>query len=266
MIMNGKTVALSLPAGTSHYTWSSSPSDFNNNVPRLRQNVEDSDFEMVVKFDGTLNAHYQSEGILVEQDENDMLRLEFMNIGGTMRAFAASFTEGAASSKYYLTIPNSTPLYMRVARAGNMWTQSYSNDGSNWTALASFTHAMTVNTVGVYAGNVNLANDVTIDYVFNSASPITPEDATTHTVAVTTTGDGTVSKNPDRTSYSCGEEVTLTAVPDGGWEFSGWSGALSGIVNPETIIIDTGTQDVTGTFVETGGMTYTLTTSVDGEY
>jgi hypothetical protein len=262
MTMSGEEVILSLPAGTTHDTWGSNATNFASTVPRIRQIIDDTDFEVIVKFDGVLNANDQMEGILVEQDENDMLRLEFLYSGDRMRAFAASFTEGTANTKYFQTITDSTPLYMKVVRVGDMWTQSYSSDGLVWTALNSFTHAMTANAVSLYAGNGTAANEVIIDYAFNSASPIVPEDAIVHTVAVTTVGNGMVNKSPDQAGYACGDEVTLTAVADADWEFSDWSGAISGSTNPEVITISDGTQSVTATFVNT--LTYALNMNVVG--
>jgi len=51
-------------------------------------------------------------------------------------------------------------------------------------------------------------------------------------------GNGSVAKDPDKASYSYDEVVTLTATPDLGYSFGGWSGDLSGALNPETIVMD----------------------------
>lgn len=51
-------------------------------------------------------------------------------------------------------------------------------------------------------------------------------------------GSGSVSKSPDSDSYKSGVEVTLTASPAEGWEFSGWSGALSGTEKSVKITIN----------------------------
>jgi hypothetical protein len=49
---------------------------------------------------------------------------------------------------------------------------------------------------------------------------------------LTISGDGTVNRTPDKDEYSIGESVELEAIPQQGWEFSHWSGALSGDSNP----------------------------------
>jgi uncharacterized repeat protein (TIGR02543 family) len=79
-----------------------------------------------------------------------------------------------------------------------------------------------------------------IDYV-------APEPGTMHTLTVTVIGNGTVAKDPDLPLYTDGRVVQLTAVPDLGCAFSGWSGNLTGSTNPNTIIMD-GDKTVTATF------------------
>ncbi len=49
--------------------------------------------------------------------------------------------------------------------------------------------------------------------------------------------DGSVTKTPDTIAYALGQKVILSAVADNGYEFAGWSGDLSGMENPATIIM-----------------------------
>ena len=51
--------------------------------------------------------------------------------------------------------------------------------------------------------------------------------------------NGTVNRNPHKCIYNHGETVTLTAVPDTGYVFTGQSGNLSGSTNPVTIPMNT---------------------------
>jgi hypothetical protein len=48
-----------------------------------------------------------------------------------------------------------------------------------------------------------------------------------YTLSVTTLGNGKVLRSVDGARLSAGTQVTLTAVPDSGWIFSGWAGADS---------------------------------------
>jgi hypothetical protein len=49
-----------------------------------------------------------------------------------------------------------------------------------------------------------------------------------YTVDTAVVGSGSVTKAPDQATYAYGTEVTLTAVPDAGWDFDHWEGDLSG--------------------------------------
>jgi len=87
--------------------------------------------------------------------------------------------------------------------------------------------------------NVTMGADYTVTAHF---APIV------HTLTVNTVGNGTVTKDPDIIGpYNYGTAVELTAIPDSGWLFDGWSGDLSGLNNPETITMDAD-KSVTATF------------------
>jgi len=81
-----------------------------------------------------------------------------------------------------------------------------------------------------------------------------------YTLTVNIVGSGTVSKDPDQTSYTPGTTVTLRASPAPGWYFCGWSGDLSGSDNPATITMDS-SKVVTATFAQ---RQYTLTVETIG--
>jgi hypothetical protein len=63
---------------------------------------------------------------------------------------------------------------------------------------------------------------------------------------------GKISASPDRATYPAGAVVTLTAVPDSGFHFSGWSGDLSGTQNPVAITMNSNRR-VEASFLATGG-------------
>ncbi|MGC9384428.1 MAG: InlB B-repeat-containing protein, partial [Kosmotogaceae bacterium] len=58
------------------------------------------------------------------------------------------------------------------------------------------------------------------------------------TLYVSTEGQGDVNLAPAEGPYVKGTTVTLTAVPEEGWEFVEWSGDLSGSDNPESLVMD----------------------------
>jgi uncharacterized repeat protein (TIGR02543 family) len=83
-----------------------------------------------------------------------------------------------------------------------------------------------------------LIDDFYLDY-------LTPQ-----TLTITAT-NGSVTKNPDLALYPYGSTVELTAVPDSGYAFVGWSGDLTGMTNPENILMD-GDKSVTANFALIG--------------
>ncbi len=80
----------------------------------------------------------------------------------------------------------------------------------------------------------SLANDASVSATFNATG--------TRTISLTKSGNGTVSSNPagiscgasctaSYVSFNAGTAVNLTASPDAGYVFSGWTGACTGTSN-----------------------------------
>jgi hypothetical protein len=69
---------------------------------------------------------------------------------------------------------------------------------------------------------------------------------------------GTASADPASGPYDPGTSVTLTATPDPGFAFAGWSGDVSGTQNPVTLVMDAD-KSVTASFAPE----YTVTLSPD---
>ena len=65
-------------------------------------------------------------------------------------------------------------------------------------------------------------------------------DPNSKIVSVTTVGSGIVTLDPSGGVYAPGTSVTLTALPDAGWEFEGWSGisVFPPDQNPTTITVN----------------------------
>jgi uncharacterized repeat protein (TIGR02543 family) len=59
--------------------------------------------------------------------------------------------------------------------------------------------------------------------------------------------NGSVEKNPDQATYASGTSVVLTARANSGFDFSNWSGDLSGSANPITIVMNSN-KNVTANF------------------
>jgi regulation of enolase protein 1 (concanavalin A-like superfamily) len=231
---------LSVPAGTEHDP--ASP----NTTLRLMQSAADEDFEIEVKFESEPTQQFQMQGLLVEQDASNYLRFDVFSGGSGLNVFSASYTNGTESRKINAPIASGPMTYLRLARVGNQWTARYSYDGATWVTATSFAHVLTVGSVGVFAGNFNPnpAYTAVVDYFFETSSPIVPEDGLLcddgdqFAVTTTSTGDGTISRDPDQSSYACGAKLTLTAQPGPDDAFVGWNGEPTATMNPAVLAID----------------------------
>jgi hypothetical protein len=154
----GTELQMSVPSGSEHDFWTTG-----YHVARMMQSVNNTDFEVEVKWnsgiDGDASA-YKLQGIVVEQDENDLIRFDFTSNPSNVRIFAAAFNNGFIRDSIRVKVDsaatgaaNTAPLYMRVKREGNIWTLWYSVNGSTWIVGTKFHHALAVAKVGVFAGN-----------------------------------------------------------------------------------------------------------------
>ncbi|MFN0158701.1 MAG: immunoglobulin domain-containing protein [Bacteroidota bacterium] len=170
-------LTFTLPAGVAHDVWSD-----NNFAPRILQSANDVDFEVEAKFESNLAANSQMQGIIIQQDALNFIRFDFTRKPSSTNIYAASFLNGVPTIRHDVNVTISNPSYLRVRRQGNQWTQFYSNDGTNWTTAASFSHTLSVNAVGPFAGNVGTtppAFTANVDYFFLVADPVEPEDGGT---------------------------------------------------------------------------------------
>jgi len=67
------------------------------------------------------------------------------------------------------------------------------------------------------------------------------------TTATTGNGNGSIVLDPPGGAYLPGTNLTVTAVPGTGSQFTGWSSALSGMENPTTLLVD-GTKHIVAQF------------------
>ncbi len=162
-------------AGVGHDVWGA------NMAPRLVQPVTDADFEVEAKFESTRVGCVRDAGCCwSEQDADDYLRFDVYGNGGQVYLFAARTVGGSPTALLNTSIPASgDPVFLRVGRVGDVWTLSYSVDGSSWVTAVSFEHSLVASSVGVFVGNAGgapPAHTAVVDYVFNTSQPILPED------------------------------------------------------------------------------------------
>jgi hypothetical protein len=183
LTINGTNAVIAVPGGINHELWTNVTT-----APRLMQAVGNVNFQVEAKFDAGLvfpTHGTQEEGIMVQQDSQTFIRFALFTSSNTWTLFVATFAAGQPTGVTYITIPlasGQAPVWMRVNRSGNTWTMSWSTDGSNYTTGSTFSYALTVSQIGPYAANASDSSGSapafteSIDYFFNTASPIVPED------------------------------------------------------------------------------------------
>lgn len=114
----------------------------------------------------------------------------------------------------------------------------------------TFDNAYLVNSLSD-ANNANLSFSYKyhIDFAFGSrfTARANFDYANYYSLATNVSGNGSISKNPDKSSYHQDEQVTLTANPDAGWRFVEWQGDASGTSNSVTVTMN-GEKSVTAKF------------------
>jgi uncharacterized repeat protein (TIGR02543 family) len=105
-------------------------------------------------------------------------------------------------------------------------------------------------------GRIGITNSAGTGF---SASYFTIQNA----LAVDTEGSGGVELNPPGGVYDQGTVVTLTAIPDLGWEFGDWDRDLDGSTNPHAIVVDSD-KKVTAVFLGLEEFTLTVETVGSG--
>jgi len=251
-------IVFTVPGGIAHDVWTSGI-----DAPHLMQATTNTDFTIEVKFDSSLGEGYQLQGILIQQDSNNFVRINFQsNENDTSSLLGFTFTNGTPEAVSYKALASGDgPMYLRLVRLGTQWQIFYSNNGSDWVASGSFTYALEVSAVGLFAGNagVSPAHTAVVDYFFNDAARISPEDGKALYLGgldVSPAGAGVAQSAPVTTTVgapaTCGTPIRLTATPSIGWSFDQWvsaKGSVAGNSNP--LVTDfTFDEVVTATFTQ----------------
>jgi uncharacterized repeat protein (TIGR02543 family) len=99
-------------------------------------------------------------------------------------------------------------------------------------------------------------NDNPLTIIMDSDKSITANFSVIlqYTLTIAAGTGGTTTPAPGNYTHDSGTQVTITAVPDSGYNFSGWSGSATGTTNPITITMDSN-KSITANFIRQ----YTLT-------
>jgi hypothetical protein len=175
--LNGSELLLTAPAGTNHDPAFGGA----DNAVRVVQAVGNGDFTVDVKFDSIPTQRYQFEGMLVEQDSANYLRFQFGSAGSALLVGASTILSHNETGVLSTTISppaGTTSLWLRIQKSGSTWTELWSTNGSTFNSVGSFTQALSLADLGPFVGNYNSsgapATTASIDYFFNTASPLVP--------------------------------------------------------------------------------------------
>jgi lysophospholipase L1-like esterase len=174
---NDVWLTLQIPGGTAHDIWTGA-----NEAPRILQPMANENFEVQVKFASVPAQQYQMQGIIIQKDSVNLVRFDVVRMSAMTHIFAASFVNGIPTVQKDSLLSGSAPLYLRLRRIGSRWTGSFSYDGTSWTTAVRFTFSISTTAAGVFAANSGDSPAATppftsqIDYFFNNAAPIDPED------------------------------------------------------------------------------------------
>ena len=262
LTMSGETLTMSFPAGTAHDWTTGGP-------PRIMQSTGDGNFSVEVKFESPLTAVGQMQGILIEEDADTYIRVAFERTATGYIMFSRFVDNGVTIKSATTSFADGTtlPMSLRVRRTGDSFGRFFYQDGQ-WkaTGQGAYTMAITPLRVGVFTGAAGTGSSApghtaVVDYFFNSDLPIIPEDANPMNVNVAIVGTGTVTKDPDKTTYVCGDSVALEAATIPGWSFAGWSGDINETSTTTTVTID-GPKNVVATFTQDQ---YLLDVAIDND-
>jgi hypothetical protein len=144
----------------------------------VKQSVANESFEVVTAFTAAPAEDSQGQGILVEQDADNWLTFDtYRNYLGEVRVFIGGTANGETADLLYHTAEGS-PDHLRMTRIADDWAFAISEDGGDWTEIGAVSFALDVAAIGPmsYSSGPLLGNTTEVDYFFNTASPIDPED------------------------------------------------------------------------------------------
>jgi hypothetical protein len=181
------------------------------------------------------------------------------------RSVTANFTPTCT----YLILPTSrnhgsgaeTGSVSVTAGSGCSWTAT---SNASWITITSGTSGSgngTVNySVSANPGPNSRTGTMTIAGQTFTVTQAAPTCTYTLSVSINRPSGGTVSKNPDKSTYCAGDQVTLTATINSGYTFSSWSGVDSSNATTATVTMNSN-RTVTATFTQNQ---YTLTVNTVG--
>lgn len=131
----------------------------------------------------------------------------------------------------YTVVTNTSPANTGTASGAGTY-----DNGSSVTVIATANSGYKF--VNWKEGNIVVSSNSSYTFVITSNRELTANFAPNFYTLYVNAINGTVTKSPDQYEYNSGTLVQLTAIPNTGYSFTGWSGNASGNTNPLTVTMD----------------------------
>jgi hypothetical protein len=255
------TVSLSAPAGSGGVSFdiatqdNSALTDDNDYVANTLTSQAIPSGSSTYTFDVTVNGD-----TAVEPDENF-----FVNVTGVVGAVVTDgqgvgeiLNDDVATVSVNVT---TSPAGLGITVDGNSYTSPQTFNwvpGTNHTIATTSPQSLVAGTQYVF---LNWSDGSAISHSVTapaSATTYTANFKTQHLLTTTAGTGGTIS--PASGYFDQGSNISINATANSGYTFSGFSGALTGMTNPQTLNL-TGPASVTANFTATGGCGITVNPS-----
>ena len=148
--VSGGNLTMALPQSVAHTVTGGG-----NTMPRILQPAADADFDVQVKLAASFSQPVGGGGIIVDGSASDYLRFELYSDGSSIRAFGGAVTANTPATLFDVPIAanGTAPLYLRLKRERSTWTESYSLNGTTWTAAGRFDYTLDIHHIGLTSRN-----------------------------------------------------------------------------------------------------------------
>ncbi len=119
----------------------------------------------------------------------------------------------------------------------------YTQDGAGKAIVKTYEN------VTVTGGTLDVNFTSVVNNAIISAIEVIPAPVVTYTLTTPSVGSGTVTRSPNKATYTSSEVVVLTATAATGYQFAGWTGDASGTANPLNVTM-TANKTITANFTQ----------------
>jgi hypothetical protein len=175
--------------------------------------------------------------LLVGAYKGDISKIPGLQNGGTNQLKDAELAKYVGASGTYTALQVTQYSVTTASSSGGVMNGTgtyYAGESVTFTAVPDSGYVFS-GWSGDITGNVNpLTVVISQNMAVQANFEVNPANTTRYTVTTSSSDGGTLN---GAGTYDAGESLTLTAVPDSGYVFSGWSGDITSDDNPLTLLI-----------------------------